>query len=207
MVALLSPYLIQRGRIRKQVPPHARLSDAVGFDYMGASEFEYGALPDSLRVLAARAAAHPAVLALSVLDGLADRDGRPLLCIGLHPGQAAEYQTLLLGVIGGRVATKERADFEDMVSPVEQLPSWHALRREPPRGFKRGEKRAAWESQRASWLTTLWWDITNSVFCSFETDFMEGLPAALRRSWGHMGIPCAPTEPAPAEDTLPAPAA
>jgi len=44
------PYLIQRGIINKPFADHnARLSEAVNLDYMGSAEFEFGALPKSLR--------------------------------------------------------------------------------------------------------------------------------------------------------------
>lgn len=41
-----TPYLIQRGKIVKPLAEHdTRLSKAVNLDYMGSSEFEFGALP------------------------------------------------------------------------------------------------------------------------------------------------------------------
>jgi hypothetical protein len=41
-----SPYLIQRGTILEN---SGALSDAVRLDYMGRAEFEFGAMPGSLR--------------------------------------------------------------------------------------------------------------------------------------------------------------
>jgi hypothetical protein len=44
------PYLIQRADLLEKIaPPTERLTNAVKFDYMGSAEFEYGALPQSLR--------------------------------------------------------------------------------------------------------------------------------------------------------------
>ena len=45
------PYLIQRALIRRPLGKYAdaTLTEAVAFDYMGAAEFEFGALPKSLR--------------------------------------------------------------------------------------------------------------------------------------------------------------
>ena len=44
------PHLVQRGTIVSPLAPaFTRLSEAVDFDYMGSSEFEFGALPKSLR--------------------------------------------------------------------------------------------------------------------------------------------------------------
>lgn len=43
-----TPYLVQRGKIRHPLV-EGRFSDAVNLDYMGSAEFEWGALPKSLR--------------------------------------------------------------------------------------------------------------------------------------------------------------
>jgi hypothetical protein len=44
------PYLIQRGKINHPIAPvSACISEAIDFDYMGSSEFEFGALSKSLR--------------------------------------------------------------------------------------------------------------------------------------------------------------
>lgn len=45
------PYLVQRGRIRRPLDKFQteRLSRAINFDYMGSSEFEFGAIPASFR--------------------------------------------------------------------------------------------------------------------------------------------------------------
>ncbi len=46
------PYLIQRARIKTPLAPsNTRLSQAVNFDYIGSSEFEFGALPSSFRAI------------------------------------------------------------------------------------------------------------------------------------------------------------
>ena len=46
------PHYVQRGRIRRPLGQHVglRLTQAVAMDYMGSAEFEFGVLPDSLRV-------------------------------------------------------------------------------------------------------------------------------------------------------------
>jgi hypothetical protein len=47
------PWLIQRARINKpyNIFKGLKMSDAVHFDYMGSSEFEWGALPKAFRYL------------------------------------------------------------------------------------------------------------------------------------------------------------
>jgi len=50
------PYLIQRAEINNPLAAEdSRLSNAVDFDYMGSSEFEFGALPKSFRRIEAAA--------------------------------------------------------------------------------------------------------------------------------------------------------
>lgn len=45
-----TPYLVQRATILTPLmPPNTRLSKAVNFDYMGSSEFEWGALPKAFK--------------------------------------------------------------------------------------------------------------------------------------------------------------
>lgn len=50
-----TPYLVQRGEIIRPLASNVTLSKAVSFDYMGSSEFEWGALPKSLRALQSNA--------------------------------------------------------------------------------------------------------------------------------------------------------
>lgn len=49
-----NPYLIQRAEIVRPIAePTERISNAVRFEYMGSAEFEFGALPESLRAIRA----------------------------------------------------------------------------------------------------------------------------------------------------------
>ena len=45
-----TPYLVQRCEIRRPLV-EGRISEALGLDYMGSAEFEFGAVPKSLRAL------------------------------------------------------------------------------------------------------------------------------------------------------------
>lgn len=51
---LAAPYLVQRGQYdisRRSRKPTDRISDALELDYMGSAEFEFGALPRSIRAI------------------------------------------------------------------------------------------------------------------------------------------------------------
>ena len=200
-----SPYLLQRGTIKPNSVAGARLSDAVALGYMGSSEFEFGAMPKSLRELAGRVSCDRKCLDLVRLESVRDRDGRPLIGLGLRPENWAAHEVAIARVVAGASMTKEATNFEDMVTPVAELPSWHGLRREPPKGHKRGNKRLAWEAQTLSRLTNFWWDIDHSAMMSFEAEFMERLPGHLRGSWSHMGIPGYAAAPEAAAEAGPAP--
>jgi hypothetical protein len=45
-------YLVQRGAVKSKVAKN-KISDSIDLDYMGSAEFEFGALPKSLRAIEA----------------------------------------------------------------------------------------------------------------------------------------------------------
>lgn len=183
-----TPYLIQRASIRKNAADDAVLSKAVNLDYMGSSEFEFGALPQALKDLAARSRVSPDRLEVREIPGVNDRDGRPLLVIGLLDEEIGAYAEQLIPVVRGEARTKESTGFEDLVTPMDKLPSYHQLRREPPAGHKRGEKREKWLQDRDDRLTKFFWDIRQGPMMSFEPDFMQRLPGHLCASWTTMEL-------------------
>lgn len=186
---IISPCFIQRASLPWKAAPDATLSRAVSFDYMGSSEFEFGMLPRSLRALAARAVADASVLVARPLPGCVDRDGRPLLAIGLPADAVNSYAAVLQPVLADQQRTQERTGFEDLVAPLDELWPGHVLRRQPPKGHRRGERLALHRQRVAAVLTRFWWDLDNDVMLSFEPDFMAALPGHLRASWLSMTPP------------------
>ncbi len=63
-------YLVQRGTINRPLSQYTdvRISEAIDLDYMGSSEFEFGALPKSLRAFEAEADALNSRVVPSVTD-------------------------------------------------------------------------------------------------------------------------------------------
>jgi hypothetical protein len=126
---------------------------------MGSAEYEFGAMPNSLRQMAKNACADNSRLVpreLSILD----RDGRPLLVIGIKEGQVEEYQEAIKPVVYERAQTKGHTGFDDIVTPYSQLSSYHILKCSPPAGFKRGEKKEEWLKQQRESLTRFWGDLS-----------------------------------------------
>lgn len=199
---LSKPYLIQRASVRSDAAADATVSQAVRLDYMGSSEFEFGALPRSLRSIASKACDNASCLVPVELPGIHDRNGRPLQVVGLPAGSAAEYAALMAPIVADDhgVRLKERADFEAMVTPLDKLPSYHPLHQEPPKGQRRGAKLAEYRARVDESLTRFWWDLNNGVMMSFEPDLMAKLPGHLRASWAVMepppSTPALPSQPA-----------
>lgn len=101
-----TPYLIQRAEIYHPLR-EGRLSEAVDLDYMGAAEFEFGALPKSLRALQAR------VDSISMTTEPRIQEGEKCLRI-LHTFNSDEYEEYLghlLELRADKRRTKETTRF------------------------------------------------------------------------------------------------
>lgn len=106
-------YLVQRGSIRRPIILYTdvKISEAVYLDYMGSSEFEFGALPKSLRVFGSEADA----LTSRVVPSITDSDGRPLRVVSLlTDDQWVEYLAYLYEVRKGTRHLKENSYFIPM---------------------------------------------------------------------------------------------
>jgi hypothetical protein len=182
------PYLIQRGSFRgPSISNEAVISDAVSLEYMGSAEFEFGALPQSLRKMAENGVKDPSTLTVRELPDIRDRSGRPMLVIGISESNVAQYQDFILPFLGeSPPRIKEDPQFEDMTTPLDKLPSYHPLRRDPPKGHRRGAKKEEYLAKQDKYLTKFWWDLTNNAMMSFEADRMAAIPENLAASWSRM---------------------
>lgn len=159
---ITAPYLIQRGLINRPLTQFKgmRFSQTVDNDYMGSSEFEFGALPKSLRALQAGATTGLVLeIEKRILGG---KKGKSPLFV-LHFMQASEYEEYLQHLINLRensekVHTKERHEFG--------------------KDFK---------SFRGVVSTDFWWDIDNHVMWTFDEEYARHyLRDALFASWAYM---------------------
>jgi len=102
-----TPYLIQRGKILHPLV-EGRFSEAVDLDYMGASEFEYGALPKSLRALQARVSD----IKVTVEPRITGESGESLRVLHTFaPDEYEEYAGHLLKLRDGTAHTQESTYF------------------------------------------------------------------------------------------------
>lgn len=103
-----TPYLIQRGKIHHPLVK-GRLSEAVNLDYMGAAEFEFGALPKSLRALQTKVDD----ISLTTEPRIADESGACLRVLHTFtPDEYEEYACHLLKLREGQLLTKESTWFD-----------------------------------------------------------------------------------------------
>ena len=105
---LRTPYLIQRGKIKHPLV-EGRFSEAVDLDYMGSSEFEWGALPKSLRALQSMVDS----ISMTVEPRITDQGGANLRVLHTFDGAGyEEYFAHLLQAREGKLHTKESTWFD-----------------------------------------------------------------------------------------------
>ena len=153
------PYLIQRATILAPLPPEdVCLSKAVDFDYMGSAEFEYGALPQSLR----RIQAYGPAWRCGKVDEIRTLDDSPLRVYSAiadeeFPQYVAYLRQLRWPEKYGRPHLKESSAFEHDHKP--------------------------WSKYRT---INFWWDLDNDVMFGFHKAFMNRLPRYLAASFAYM---------------------
>lgn len=148
------PYLIQIGKIRRPMGKfhNATLTEAVELEYMGAAEFEWGALPLSLRRVQAQLSLYHIIKCEELFATSAEGKTFVMRMFANFDTEEQErqYRDWILEIVNGTRYTKE----------------WTCLQRsERPNGTglpKRG--------------TDFWWDIRNDIFMSFDKLFMSRLP-------------------------------
>jgi hypothetical protein len=102
------PYLVQRGKIRRPLVD-GRFSDAVNLDYMGSAEFEWGALPKSLRALQAQVDA----IKITVDPRITENEKSVRVLHTFDEATFEEYFTYLLKMRADTHNMKELSHFEE----------------------------------------------------------------------------------------------
>jgi hypothetical protein len=171
-----APYLIQRGRIqyplvkdRTQQVHVPRLSEAVALDYMGAAEFEYGALPRSLRAVQHTMPLYTEYVFPGLKRETEKGEIQTLRVFGNFdtPLQVTQYMAFLEEIIQHKLYVKEATRFTDVVKP-----EWWTV----------------------GYYPDFWWDIQNHVFMYFDKRFGKQLPRHLQSSFTYMEAQNAKTD-------------
>jgi hypothetical protein len=178
------PYFLQRGRIQST---EGSISKAVRLDYMGSSEFEFGALPESLR----RLQRDQSALQMVEFKSIVDRTGRPLLVYGnvhrtyevwrgdgVFKGDISSYEADMLKVSQNLVRLKETARLSDQIKPEKAMVF--------PNRVKTKAQKAAYIENTNSYKPNFWWDIGNDFMMAFDADFMQKLPNIMITTWAVM---------------------
>jgi hypothetical protein len=173
----MTPYHIQRAKIVSPLAPATeRLSKAVQFDYMGSSEFEFGALPKSFRRLQKNKDAWRVRRVATISDGTTDSFLR--VFSALSDDEFVEYEAFLYKLRNGSfgsVQLKERSEFslEERAPPAPILPVPGRRRRKVVNPYVRV-------------YADFWWDIDTDVMFSFHKIFMNRLSDYVTASLGYM---------------------
>lgn len=128
------PHLVQRGTINRPLAKSdMKLGDAINFDYMGSAEFEFGALPKSLRRIEDKAAA----LVQTTVPEICDGDGRSLRVWSILTGDDfVLYLTHLHAMRAGKYRLKERSCFDaDPNRSSRRIDFWWDIQNDVMWGF------------------------------------------------------------------------
>lgn len=136
------PYLIQRGDFMYYEKSKTPFGRYIRTDYMGSSEFEWGALPQSLK----RMTFHKEQYNFVINDNIKDEKGRPMILYApkCFENECIEYSN---GLAEDKYNLQERSHLKDYLNQKDY------------------EKRWGFEYQ---YDTNFWWDITNDFFMFFE---------------------------------------
>jgi len=152
-----TPYLIQRMKRKKNSPKYSSVDDLYSMDYMGSSEFEWGALPKSLKEFTKNFDN----LVIEKTDILNFKE-EPLCLLGL-PEVVKEYQKLYINdLVAGKIMLKERLCFEEAFSGKQKSYNGEVIDFDPTRH------------------TAAWWDIRNHVIFTFKKLHANKLRNAIR---------------------------
>lgn len=153
------PYLVQRAEINVPISNFRgkRISEVLDLDYMGSSEFEWGAVPKSLRALGE--AAEAGLTRLRTVNAIKQDDVSLRVYSFLTDEEFETYVGYLQKMRDGRVEfyLKEATRFEE----------------------------AGRESTRFN-NTNFWWDIENHVMWSFSKPLMSHLEESVKASLTYM---------------------
>lgn len=154
-------YLVQRGVI-KEINKKFPLSKAINFDYMGAAEFEFGALPKSLKFIKENFDKYKNIR----VKKLKNYNNNELIVF--HPFNDEEfedYKQYLIRLSEGKLQTKGYTAFYCNFISDDKLSE---LTLKCDRKFN------------------FWWDIENNVMFHFSKNLKNSLPDILINSFKKM---------------------
>lgn len=115
------PYLIQRAKFEKHASKDAKGIDSLlRFDYMGAAEFEFGALPKSLKRV------REEIEQYTSFQYSFKNNPTKLVTVFCKKEQIEEVTKVLELLVAGKIHLKGHCDLNYFVKPIEgRDPSWY----------------------------------------------------------------------------------
>lgn len=169
---IVRPWLIQRATISKPLAPrNTRFTPSVSLDYMGAAEFEFGALPESLRRLQSSKDQITIRIVPEIMEGVSQLRVLGAMDTNAHR-EYVEYLVKLRNSKLGEVHLKERTEFT--LDETSRKAEWDS---QNLKHNKRAYVRPAID---------FWWDLDNDVMFSFNKLYMNRLMDHLNASWAYM---------------------
>jgi hypothetical protein len=147
-----TPYLIQRMIRHRDVPKNPSLDELYLMDYMGSSEFEWGALPKSLKQFTKNFDK----LELLRMKKLADYENKMLVLIGL-PENTKEYKQYIPDLLEDRIHLKEWINLKSAIKGMIYSNRQYDETRHP----------------------SAWWDIQNNIMIVFSIKRAKNLLKAI----------------------------
>lgn len=162
---ITTPYLIQRMKFCRD-PISTTFDGYLELDYMGSSEFEWGALPASLKLMC-RAADD---LVIAEVPEIKDTAGQTLHVVAMSEEDAKAYREFLPGLVAA-----DRGDRTPLTDSIRLKEPTFICRNQ---GLDWGGKPL---SPDREWLKFhAWWDIVNEVMFTFGWDNAAKLVAAIK---------------------------
>lgn len=151
-----TPYLIQRAKIKPNPSHLKKISENIETDYMGSSEFEYGALPRSLRAINADIKLYHTIQVKEITN----EKGQPLIVWSKIPFEnLPEYVNHLEQIRLGKLRLKESTYFNADLAKT---------------------------SPKLVGRTDFWWDLDNDAMFSFDPEIMKVIADSVRVSIAYM---------------------
>lgn len=175
----ITPYLIQRGKINTQYNVLDRISNAVKMDYMGSAEFEYGALPKSLRSMQENKDKM-----IFYTSDLINKKNEHLIVYGnIDQDNFNHYIDYIKKAANFDFRLKESIGMDEQINGFDvNEPHFY------PINIKTKTKKQEYLTAKESKITDFWWDIENGLIMSFNKDFMDKIPCILQSSWNYMDL-------------------
>lgn len=155
---ITTPYLIQRMKFKKNPAKNCSFGGLLQMDYMGSAEFEFGALPKSLRVIRDNIGRYEII----VVEDVANKNSENL-CFISPENIIDQYRPHIISMVEGKWRGKECLKLRPHITGKSDLFS------DKPASQYDLESEA-------------WWDIENNVIFTFGIENAGNIMSAIKNT-------------------------